>query len=108
MSIKKPLDEILNVGPRPIRGDAHTVCQISGPPRQPDNIIWSPSYRHIIDFADLSKAVWICPPGQSGNLSSLHYSDLFEKWATGEYIPMLWTKEQVEKNKDAMLLLMKK
>jgi penicillin amidase len=43
------------------------------------------------------------PPGQSGHLASPHYDDLAELWVRGEYVPMLWTREQVEREAEGTL-----
>jgi len=47
----------------------------------------------------------IFTPGQSGHLASKHYDDLIDLWRNGEYHPMLWTKEQINSNAEAKLLL---
>jgi acyl-homoserine lactone acylase PvdQ len=39
---------------------------------------------------------WVYAPGQSGQLGSPHYDDLIDAWRTGQTIPMLWTRAQVE------------
>jgi penicillin amidase len=44
-------------------------------------------------------------PGQSGRLASPFYDNLIEPWLNGEYHPMLWTREQVESETHARLLL---
>ena len=45
------------------------------------------------------------PPGQSGQIGSRHYGDLAEPWARGEYIPMLWTREEIEREAEGLLVL---
>jgi penicillin amidase len=71
-----------------------------------DNKAWAPSFRQIIDLGDLSKSLIIIPPGQSGQLGSLHYNDLIEPWLRGEYLPMLWRREEVEEHQTGRLLLL--
>jgi len=66
---------------------------------------WAPSYRQIVDMGDLSRSVIGVPPGQSGQLGSPHYDDLIEPWLKGEYHPMLWTREQVEREAEGRLRL---
>jgi penicillin amidase len=106
LGLQKPLDKVFNCGPFPIGGDTDTPCQTAMLPNDPyDNNAWAPSFRQIVDLSDLSKSVGMVPPGQSGQLGSDHYSDLIESWIDGEYFPVLWTKEQIEKASKARLIL---
>jgi penicillin amidase len=106
LGLQKPLDQVFNRGPFAIGGDTDTVCQTAMGPEDPyDSRAWAPSFRQIIDLGDLSRSVAIHPPGQSGHLASPHYDDLIEPWLKGEYYPMLWTREQVEKGAVACLTL---
>jgi len=47
-----------------------------------------PSYRQIIDLADMNRSVYVGSLGQSGSPFGNHVSDQQEKWAAGEYLPM--------------------
>ena len=50
---------------------------------------YGPSYRQIVDFADLNgRSVFINPMGQSGCLGSKKYDNMLPLWAAGEYLPM--------------------
>jgi penicillin amidase len=44
----------------------------------------------IVDFSDPGSAVGIFPGGQSGDPRSLHYDDLIDDWARGEYVSLLF------------------
>jgi penicillin amidase len=104
MAIQKPLDRVFNRGPLPIGGDTDTPCQTAIAAEAPyDNKAWAPSFRQIVDLGDLSRSVIIHPPGQSGVLGSPHYDDLADLWIKGEYHPMLWTREQVEREAEGRL-----
>jgi penicillin amidase len=106
MGIQKPLDRVFNHGPLPIGGDTDTPCQTAMTPGDPyDNNAWAPTFRQIVDMGDLARSLVIIPPGQSGQLGSAHYSDLADLWIKGEYIPMLWTREQVEGAAEGKLIL---
>jgi penicillin amidase len=95
---KKPLDQIFNQGPFPIPGDTDTLLQTAPLARAPlGNNIIAPSYRQIIDMGNLSNSVSIMPPGQSGNTQSQFYNDHLQKWLDGQYNPMLWEKEEIER-----------
>lgn len=96
LGMQKPLDRVFDRGPIPIGGDTDTPCQTAIIPDDPyENKAWAPTFRQIIDMADLSRSLIIIPPGQSGQLGSPHYDDLADLWINGKYIPMLWTKEQI-------------
>jgi penicillin amidase len=106
MALQKPLDEVFNCGPFPVGGDADTPWQAAYEPSEPYvNRAWAPGFRQIVDMGDLSRSLFMVPPGQSGHLASLHYDDLAEPWARGEYVPMLWTREQVEGEAEGRLEL---
>jgi penicillin amidase len=97
LSIKPPLDRIFNLGPYPVPGDTDTVCQTAIMPAHPYEAHHvSPSYRQILDFADFGRSLWVCPPGQSGQLGSKHWGDQVDAWLHGRYFPMLWHRAQVE------------
>lgn len=108
MSIQKPLDKVFNIGPEPIGGDKLTVCQQGPPFNTKSEKIWTPSYRHIVNLADLDSSWVVFAPGQSGHLASPHYDDLFKLWYRGDYLPMLWSRPKVEQNLEAKLILKSK
>ena len=106
LGVQPPLDRVFNRGPYPVGGDNDTVCQVAYLPRDSyDAKAWAPSYRQMVDMGDLSRSVMISPPGQSGQLGSPHYDDQIEPWLKGEYQPMLWTREQVEREAQGNLRL---
>ena len=51
--------------------------------------------RMIVDLADLSRSLAIHTTGQSGHAFHPHYVDMTDLWRTFQYLPMLWTQEQV-------------
>ena len=106
LGLQPPLDRVFDRGPYPVGGDTDTVCQMAAAPGESFNAKgWAPTYRQVVDLADLSRSVWIQPPGQSGRLGSPHYDDLAHPWLEGEYLPMLWTREQVEEAAVSRLVL---
>ena len=109
LSLRKPFDQVYDRGPYPIGGDTNTPMQTAIHAERPyDNRAWSPSFRQITDMGDLTKSLIIIPPGQSGHLISPNYDDLIKPWLEGEYLPMLWTREQVEADAVGRLLLKNK
>jgi len=106
LGAQPPLGLVFDVGPYPVGGDTDTPCQSGLSPAQPyDALGAGPSFREIVDLGDLSRSLVIVPPGQSGRLGSPHYQDLAQPWLEGQPIPMLWTREQVERELEGRLVL---
>lgn len=99
LAMAQPLRRILNRGPYRVGGDVDTPMQIGAPGYRPDGAVsWVPSYRQIVDFADVRVAQSIHTTGQSGHPASRHYDDFIPMWLAGEYHPMLWERADVEAN----------
>jgi penicillin amidase len=81
----------LEVGTAP-RGGDNTTVGITGTGNQRHGA----SFRIIADAADWETAVGINTPGQSGNVDSPHYRDLFELWASDRYFPVAYSRGRVE------------
>ncbi len=54
-----------------------------------------PSYRQIINLADLGASRFIHTAGQSGQLLSGDYSNLIDRWRRVEYLPMRYDTEAI-------------
>ena len=54
------------------------------------------TFREIFDMADWEKGISTTSPGQSGQPGSLHYGDLIESWAGGDYFPLAYARTAVE------------
>lgn len=63
------------------------------------------SYREILDAADWDHSLAVNTPGQSGQPGSPHYADLLSLWDQGEYLPLLYSRKEVEKNARDRLML---
>ena len=55
------------------------------------------NFRRIIDLADLDRSVASNSPGQSAQPGSPYYGNLVENLGNGEYFPLLYTRDAVEK-----------
>ena len=55
------------------------------------------NFRRIIDLADLDRSVASNAPGQSAQPGSPFYGNLVENLGNGEYFPLLYTRDAVEK-----------
>lgn len=85
----------LNLGPVARGGDAFTVNATGGAGLQQTH---GASYRQILDFGDWDRSVFTSTAGQSGQLGSSHYSNLLDVWSNYQYAPMLYSREQIERN----------
>jgi penicillin amidase len=66
------------------------------------------SFRMLIDLGNVSDAISIFAPGQSGHLASKHYNDFTASFIRGQYNDMYFTSQVIEKNKEGTLTLVKK
>ena len=93
----KALRRFLNRGPYPIGGDVDTPLQTGPmPSRVEERVGWMPSYRIVVDFADVAATVSMHTTGQSGQPGSRHYDDFVPMWLRGAYHPLLWGRADVE------------
>jgi penicillin amidase len=54
------------------------------------------NFRRIIDLSDLDRSVATNAPGQSAQPGSPFYGDLADRLGSGEYFPLLFSREAVE------------
>jgi len=96
--------EVFNRGPYPVPGDGHTVwAAFQGDLANPS--IGGPPYRMIVDLGDVRNSISRLTPGQSGHPGSPHYDDQHADWLAGTYHPMLYAREDVEREAVHRLLL---
>jgi len=102
----RPLDRLFNRGPYPLGGDDTTIWA-TGANRHnlsSEGVI-GPPFRFIADLGDLRNSVGLLAPGQSGQPGSKHYDDQLQAWFSGEYHPLLYAREDVEREAKARLWL---
>ncbi|HTQ58996.1 MAG TPA: penicillin acylase family protein [Candidatus Solibacter sp.] len=63
------------------------------------------SYREIFDLSDWDKGVSVNVPGQSGQPGSVHYDDLLPLWLHGQYFPLSYSKQAVDRETTDVLEL---
>ena len=83
---QKPLDRLFNVGPFPAPGGHEVPNNLSaklGP--APWAVIYGPSTRRLIDFAEPEHSLTINPVGQSGVPFDRHYADQAQTYIEGGY-----------------------
>ncbi|MFZ6657511.1 penicillin acylase family protein [Undibacterium sp. TJN19] len=106
---QKPLDKIFNVGPFHVPGGREVPNNLSGPiGPAPWAVVYGPSTRRLIDFADASKALGINPVGQSGVLFDAHYNDQAASYAAGNYVPQYLSAKDVAAHVSSTLVLRSK
>jgi penicillin amidase len=96
------LFRFFNLGSRPSNGNAFTVKVNYLTPHKTS---WSASYRQIIDLSDWDKSVCVLSSGQSGHFMSRFYDNQVPLWIGGEFHPMIFSRDEVEKNASATLYL---
>lgn len=85
----QPLDRLFNVGPLEAPGGReipNNMAHAIGP--APWSVVYGPSTRRLIDFADAGRALGINPVGQSGVWLDAHYADQAQDYIAGRYQPM--------------------
>jgi penicillin amidase len=102
----KLLEPFFNRGPYPLGGDGTTVWATGANQHDlnTDNVA-GPPFRMVVDLGDLRKSLGLLSPGQSGQPGSVHYDDQIHAWFTGEYHPMLFAREDVEREAKSRLRL---
>ncbi|HEY6850592.1 MAG TPA: penicillin acylase family protein [Terracidiphilus sp.] len=81
-----------DVGDLPRSGDEYTIDSTG----RHDNQTAGGSFKIIMDTADWDHSIGINNPGQSGDVESIHYRDLYQLWARGKYFPIFYSRPKVE------------
>ena len=63
------------------------------------------SFRMVLDVGNWDESRFINTPGQSGDAYSAHYRDLAPLWAAGDYAPLLYSREAIEKAARSVIAL---
>ena len=102
----KPLDKLFNRGPYSVGGDSNTPWNTATAAHDPsvDSII-GPPFRFIANLGDLDHCFGLLVPGQSGQPGSKHYDDQVQAWFERGYHPMLFNRQEVEKEVEGVLHL---
>lgn len=81
-----------DIGNLPRGGDAYTIDATGGE----NNQIAGGSLKVIFDTGNWDDSIALNNPGQSGDVNSPHYRDLYELWARGKYFPIFFSQSRVE------------
>jgi len=96
--------DLFDLGPLARPGDEYTV-NATGTNGESYEQMYGASYREILDTSDWDRSRAVNTPGQSGQPSSPHYSDLMQLWDLGRYFPLLYSKKAVEGETTSRLTL---
>ncbi len=98
LGIVAALGQHLNRGPYPLPGDGTTVWATgSGMTPESSRGVVAPPFRFIADLSDLRNCLGLLAPGNSGRPAGPHYDDQIAAWYAGDYHPMLYAREDVER-----------
>jgi penicillin amidase len=89
-------DLALDVGRFPMGGSGSTPMHTGYRPAD-FRVTHGASVRLVMDVGAWDNSMCMNAPGQSGDPRSPHYRDLAPLWAKGEYVPLLYSRERVEK-----------
>lgn len=101
-----PLDRPLNVGPFAAPGGHEVPNNLShavGPAPWP--VVYGPSTRRLIDFADPEHSLGINPVGQSGVPFDTHFADQAERYIAGDYVPQHLAEDDIAAHSQGRLTL---
>jgi penicillin amidase len=97
-------DALFDRGPVARPGDGSTVDATYFGGSSFDQLAGA-SYREIFDLSDWDNGVTVNVPGQSGQPGSPHYDDLLPLWTQGQYFPLRYSKQAVDRETTDVLEL---
>jgi len=68
-------------------------------------VLAGPSWRFVVDFADVDKASFVLPAGTSGNPMSEHFMDFYNLWKKGEKWVVPFPYNKVKEKAASSLIL---
>ena len=103
---QKALAGIFNVGPFAAPGSHEVPNNLTAPVGPaPWGVVYGPSTRRLIDFADPAHSLGINPVGQSGVPFDKHYGDQAQTYVQGGYVPQHFEESEVAANTKGTLKL---
>lgn len=95
---RKAISRFMNLRPSPVGGALDSVWKSHfdlGNEDHPFAVVAGPSYRQIVDLADIDHGLWVSDTGISGWPGSPQYGDQHEAWKRGEFLPMIFRWDEV-------------
>lgn len=99
------IEDRFNRGPYAVSGSKSVPNAVGWDADEGYDVDWVPSMRMLIDLGDLTRSRAIHTTGQSGHTDHPHYDDMIPLWIAGETLPMLWDREDVLADAEAVLIL---
>lgn len=90
------IETLFNAGPVAASGSSRTINNTAWSFSAPFAVRSLPSFRMIVDLADLENSRASHTTGQSGHPLSPHYRDMIEAWRTISYHPLRFGDEAVK------------
>jgi penicillin amidase len=100
-----PIEALFNRGPYPTAGGAQVVNATNWIASDGYEVTASPSMRMIVDLSDLDSSRWIQTTGNSGHPFHRNYTDQVQPWLEGRMLDWRWSREAVEADATATLVL---
>jgi penicillin amidase len=100
-AVRPDLAEKYDVGHAPRGGDSYTIDATGGT----DNQGAGGSFKIVMDTENWDNSVGLNNPGQSGDIGSPHYRDLYELWSRGKYFPIFYSRAKVDSVAETKLTL---
>jgi penicillin G amidase len=100
------LADLFTGGAAEVGGDGQTICQSAFEPEIGYRVAVLPSWRQVVDLADVDASVGVHTTGQSGNPASPHWNDQMPLWAEGRHHPLPFTRPAVDAQAEAVLRLL--
>ncbi len=86
-----PIEALFNrTSPPDLGGGAEIVNAIGWTAGNGYQVDWLPSFRMVVDLADLTNSTAVHTTGQSGHAFNRHYFDMNPHWVEGTTRPMPW------------------
>ncbi|MCB8839472.1 penicillin acylase family protein [Aurantimonas sp. VKM B-3413] len=103
-SLRKEGEAGWDVGPLPLGGSRSTPMH-AGYRMSDFRVIAGASVRLVMDVGDWDASICVNAPGQSGDPASPHYGDLAPLWATGGYVPLLYSESRIAEETQMLIQL---
>ncbi len=91
-----PIEAIFNRGPFPVDSGRGMVNAQVWRDSEPAAVVHHASERMIVDLSELDASQSVIPTGNSGHPYNKHYDDQMPLYLTGQYHPMLFSRDAVE------------
>lgn len=104
MDLRLPgTSDVVTVGPVPRGGSGDTVCDTAYDAEFVQT--GGSTFRVVLDVGQWDESLALNSPGQAGDPRSRHFDDLHGPWSRGEYFPLLYSREAVERETEFVWVL---